>query len=315
VKGLLSPFPFPLEPFTFKDSPVPRPLWKGALTFGLVTIPVELHTAVRGHRPKFRLLHAKDLSPVQYERVCIKEGEAVAWEDLVKGYEYEKGEFVVLTKDDFKAAAVEKSKAIQIIDFVDPDEVDDRYFETPYYLAPGAGGDHSYALLREAIRKSGKIGVGKVILRDAQHIAAVEVIGDALVLSMMRFADELVDVGDFTFPAATNVRPKELQMAQALIDGFVDEWKPEKYTDEYRDNLLRIIQAKVKNRKPRLADIEGLEPKQAEVIDLMERLQQSLGARGRKGAAAPRAEAAERARKPRARKSQATRKRKRRSAA
>lgn len=268
---------------------MPRPLWKGALTFGLVTIPVELHTAVRDHRPKFRLLHAKDLSPVQYERVCVKEGEAVSWEDLVKGYEYRKGDFVVLTKDDFKAAAVEKSKAIQIMDFVDPDEVDDRYFETPYYLAPGAGGEHAYALLREAIRKSGKIGIGKVILRDAQHVAAVEVIGDALVLSMMRYADELVDVAAFKFPGTADVRPKELEMAQALIDSFVDEWRPDKYTDEYRENLMRIIEAKIRKKKPRLEEIEGLEPKQAEVIDLMERLQQSLaGARGRKGAASRR---------------------------
>jgi DNA end-binding protein Ku len=295
---------------------MPRPLWKGALTFGLVTIPVELHTAVRDHRPKLRLLHAKDLSPVQYERVCVKEGEAVSWDSLVKGYEYQKGEFVVLTKDDFKAAAVEKSKAIQIMDFVDPAEVDDRYFETPYYLAPAAGGEHGYALLREAIRESGKIGIGKVILRDAQHVAAVEVIGDALVLSMLRFADELVDAGEFKFPAAANVRPKELQMAQALIGSFVDEWKPDKYSDEYRDNLMRIIQAKIKNRKPRLEDIEGLEPRQAEVIDLMERLQQSLaGARGRKGAAAPRVEAAERGRRSRPRKSPSARKRKGRSAA
>ena len=172
-------------------------MWKGAIAFGLVNIPVELYSATRDHRPKFRLLHAKDESPVHYERVCQSEGKPVGWEDLVKGYEYEKGQFVVLTKDDFKTAALEKTKTVDILDFVDPKEVDERYFETPYYLQPGKGADRAYALIREAIRDSGKIGVAKIILRDAQHLAALEVIGDALVLTMMRFADELADLGDF----------------------------------------------------------------------------------------------------------------------
>ncbi|MCA1561275.1 MAG: hypothetical protein LC804_13785 [Acidobacteria bacterium] len=150
---------------------MPRAMWKGSLAFGLVNIPVELHTAVRDTRPRFRLLHARDVSPVRYERVCQTEGKPVAWDDLVKGYEYEKGEFVVLTKDDFRTAALEKSKTIDILDFVDPDEIDERYFETPYYLTPGKAADRAYALLREAIRASGKVGVAKIILREAQHPA------------------------------------------------------------------------------------------------------------------------------------------------
>jgi len=254
-----------------------RAMWKGAITFGLVSIPVELHTAVRDHRPKFRLLHAKDKSPIKYERVCITDGKSVAWEDLVKGYEYEKGQFVVLTKDDFQRAAVEKSKAVQVLDFVEPDEVDDRYFETPYYLTPGAGGDRPYAPFREAIRESGKIAIAKIILRDAQHLAAIEVIGDALVLSMMRFADELVDVDAFKFPSAHKVSQKEMELAKSLIGSFVSDWDPDKYTDEYRDNLMRIIAAKVKGRKPKL-ESGDVEPKQAEVIDLMTRLRKSLQA-------------------------------------
>jgi DNA end-binding protein Ku len=255
---------------------MPRAMWKGAIAFGLVNIPVELHTAVRENRPRFRLLHARDQSPVSYERVCRKEGRPVAWEDLVKGYEFEKGRFVVLTKDDFKTAALEKTKAIDILDFVDPKEIDDRFFETPYYLTPGKGSERAYALLREAIRKSGKVGIAKVILRDTQHLAAVEAIGEALVITMMRFATEMVDTSELTFPKQADARGKELEMAMALIDSLSADWKPEKYTDEYRENLMRVIRAKIKGRKPKLKEEER--PQEAEVIDLMERLQRSLAA-------------------------------------
>lgn len=253
-----------------------RAMWKGAITFGLVNIPVELYTAVRDSRPRFRLLHAEDESPVKYERVCQREGKPVAWEDLVKGYEYEKGRFVVLTKDDFQAAALEKTRTIDILDFVEPETIDDRYFETPYYLTPGKGADRAYALLREAIRKSGRVGIAKLILRDVQHLAAVEAIGDTLVVTMMRFADELADTSQFRFPSVKDVRGKELDMALALVENLSADWKPEKYTDEYRENLMRLIQAKLKGRKPKLK--EEVRPQEAEVIDLMERLQRSLAA-------------------------------------
>lgn len=253
---------------------MPRSLWKGSIAFGLVNIPVELHTAVRDHRPRFRLLHAKDESPVQYERVCQTEGKPVAWEDLVKGFEYEKGEYVILTKDDFKTAALEKTKTIDILDFVEPDAVDDRYYETPYYLLPAKGAERSYALLREAIRDSGRIGVGKIILRDAQHLAAIEVIEDAIVLTMMRFADELADLSAFSLPKAEGLRKPELAMARQLIDHLSSEWDPQKYTDEYQENLMRIIQAKLKGKKPRLQ--AHVDERQATVVDLMERLRASL---------------------------------------
>src|SRR6476661_4351917 len=187
-----------------------RSIWKGSLAFGLVNIPVELFSAVRDHRPKFRLLHAKDESPVHYERVCQTEGKPVAWEDLVKGYEYAKGQFVVLTKDDFKTAAVEKTKTIDILDFVDPDQIDERYFETPYYVQPAKGAERAYAVLREGIRDAGRVGIAKIILRDTQHIAAVEAIGDALVLTMMRFADELAEMDEFHFPKKGEIRAAEL---------------------------------------------------------------------------------------------------------
>jgi DNA end-binding protein Ku len=264
-----------------------RALWKGSITFGLVNIPIELHTAVRDHRPKFRLLHAADKAPVRFERVCVKDGHAVAWEDLVKGYEYQKGRFVVMTKEDFQAAAVEKTRTVDIIDFVKAEEIDDRFFETPYYLVPAKGGERAYALLREAIRASGRIGIAKFILRDAQHLAAVEVIEQAIVLSVMRFADELVDAEQFAFPATDGIRKPELDMAKALVNSLAAEWDPAKYTDEYRANLLRIIQAKLKGKEVHLAPAE--EPRQAEVVDLMERLRRSLEQSGGGRSAKPRA--------------------------
>jgi DNA end-binding protein Ku len=257
---------------------VPRALWKGTIAFGLVSIPIELHTAVRDHRPHFRMLHAKDKAPVRFERVCVREGEPVAWADLVKGFEYEKGHFVVLTKEDFKAAAIEKTRTVDIIDFVKAEEIDDRYFETPYYVAPAKGGEHAYALLREAIRETARVGIAKFILRDTQHLAAVEAIGDAIVLTVMRFADELVDAGRLDVPAAKSLRASELDLAKALVNSLAAEWDPAKYTDDYRDNLMRVIKAKMKGKKAKLAPAE--EPRQAEVVDLMERLKRSLD-RGR----------------------------------
>jgi DNA end-binding protein Ku len=257
-----------------------RSIWKGSLAFGLVNIPVELFSAVRDNRPRFRLLHAKDQSPVHYDRVCEAEGKSVAWEDLVKGYEYEKGAFVVLTKDDFKTAALEKTKTIDILDFVDPNEIDERYFETPYYLQPGKGADRAYALLREAIREAGKMGIAKIILRDQQHLAAVEAIDDALVLTMMRFSDELAGLDDFRFPKAAGIRPAEMKMARQLIDNLAGPWEPTNYTDEYLENLMRVIQGKLKGRRPQLKAREV--SRRGDVVDLMSRLRASLEGTGAK---------------------------------
>ena len=261
---------------------MPRAIWKGSIAFGLVNIPVELHTAVRDSRPHFRMLHAEDKSPIRFERVCAREGKPVAWEDLVKGYEYEKGRFVILTKDDFKAAALEKSRTVDIRNFVKGDEIDDRFFETSYYLTPQKGGERAYALLREAVRETGLVGIATIVLRDAQHLAALEVKGDAMVLTMMRYAEELVDTGELTFPKATNVRKPELQMAKTLVEQFADKWDPGQYTDEYRANLMKIIKAKMKGKTVELH--ETVEPQSAEVVDLMERLRQSLQGTSGRGA-------------------------------
>lgn len=190
-----------------------RPIWRGSLSFGLVAIPVQLHTAVREHRPKFRLLHAKDKSPIKYERVCQRDGTPVAWEDLVKGYEYERGRYVILTKDDFKAAAVEKDRRVQVSDFVPAEAIDDRYFDQPYYLLPDKGGEHAYAVFQKALADVERVGIGKVVLRDRQHLVAVESIDDRLVLTMLRFADEVVDAPAVEGLDRVSVPARELKVS------------------------------------------------------------------------------------------------------
>ena len=258
-----------------------RSIWKGAISFGLVNIPIELYTAVRSEeRIKFRQLHKKDLSPIKYDRVCQKEEKSVPWEEIVKGYEYTKGKYVVMDEEDFRAAAIESSKTIDIQEFVKSDDLDPRYFETPYYLLPQKGGEKAYALLREAIRKSGRVGIGMVTMRsNSMHLVAIKVVEDALVMNVMRYGDELVDTSTFTFPAADNVRPAELQMAEQLVAALADSFKPEKYSDEYRNNLMKIIDAKMKGKKVKVE--EPAEPEPTNVLDLMTRLQESLSQGGK----------------------------------
>ena len=253
-----------------------RSIWKGAISFGLVNIPIELHTAVRSEsRISFRQLHKKDNAPIKYDRVCSKEEKSVPWDEIVKGYEYSKGKFVILDEEDFRAAAIESTKSIDIQEFVKSDDIDPRYFETPYYMLPQKGGEKAYALLREAIRKTGMVGIGMVTMRsNQQHLVAIKVVEEALVMEIMRYADELVDTSSFTFPDAENVRPAELQMAEQLVGNLADSFAPEKYSNEYRDNLMKIINAKMKGKKIEVEEPE--EPEPTNVIDLMTRLQESL---------------------------------------
>lgn len=272
-------------------------IWKGSLTFGLVNIPVELKTAIRPDHISFRLLHQEDLSPVKYERVCQADGEAVPWSEIVKGYEYDKGKFVVLTDEDFKTAALESSKTIDILDFVKEEEIDPRYFEIPYYLVPAKGGEKPYALLREAIRNSQSVGVGKIIIRQTQHLASVKVVGDALVLEIMRFANELVDAREFSFPSRDAVRPQELRMAEQLVENLAEPFDPSRYTDDYRANLMKVIKAKMKGKKAKLEEPE--ETRDSGVLDLMSRLRASLEeGNGKKGAVHARKKAVAATRKP-----------------
>jgi DNA end-binding protein Ku len=264
-------------------------IWKGALTFGLVNIPVELQTAVRSDHISFKMLNKADLTPVKYERVA-RDGDAVAWKEIVKGYEYEKGKYVVITDDDFKAAALESSKTIDICDFVQEREIDPRFFETPYYLLPTKGGEKAYALLREAVRNAGVVGIGKVTMRKTQHLAGIKVVGDALVLEIMRFATELVETDEYTFPDASLVRPQELKMAEQLVDNLATPFDPAKYTDDYRANLMKVIQAKLKGKKV-TAPTNEREADDGKVLDLMARLQASLGQSSGKKAASKKAPA------------------------
>jgi DNA end-binding protein Ku len=251
-------------------------IWKGTLSFGLVTLPVEMRTAVRDESLHFRLLHAEDNKPVKYERVCTKDGETVTWDEIVKGYEYTKGKYVIMTDDDFEAAALESSRSIDILEFVKGDDIDPRFFEKPYYLVPGKGGDKAYALLREALRSTNSIGIGKVTIRQKMWLVGIRAVDEAIVVESLRFANELVDPEEYSFPSGKGLRPQELEMAEQLVSNFSDEFDPEKYTDQYRENLLKIISAK---RKGKTIEFEAPPaPEETKVIDLMDRLRASLDA-------------------------------------
>jgi DNA end-binding protein Ku len=254
-------------------------IWKGALAFGLVNIPVELRSAVRSaEKLSFRQLDKKHHQPIKYERVSSVDGKTVPWSDIVKGFEISKGKFVVLDDADFAAAAVEMSRVLEMTDFVPADSIDPRYFESPYFLVPREGGDKAYALLRDALAETHKVGIGTFALRNKQHLAAVKPMGDALVLELMRFQAELVDPDEMHFPdsESVKVRPQERAMAVQLIENLAEAFDPSKYHDEYEDKLHEIIKAKAKGKKLAIADAR--EPEQTQVVDLVSRLQESLAA-------------------------------------
>lgn len=278
-----------------------RPIWRGSLSFSLVAIPIQLHTAVRESRPRFRLLHATDKSPIKYERVCQREGTPVAWDDLVKGYEYQRGRYVVLTKEDFKAAAVEKDRRILVSDFVPADAIDDRYFDQPYYLVPDKGGEHAYAVFREALEQTGRVGIGKVVLRERQHLVATRSIDRRLVLTMLRFANEVVEAPALPEVDRIKVPARELKLATDLIAALASDWHPEQYKDDYQENLQEVIKSKLKGKTIVLEEERA--PVGAEVVDLAERLRRSLELAQRKAPAAKTAKG--RARSSRSRRSRA----------
>jgi DNA end-binding protein Ku len=252
---------------------MPKTIWKGSLQFGLVGFPIEMKPAVRSDHVPFRLLHAEDLSPVHNERVS-EDGDPVPWDEVVKGYELEKGRFVVMTEEDFRAAALKSSRAFEICDFVQEGEIDPRYFDTPYYLTPGKGGEKAYAILREALKRSGMVGIGRVMIRQKQHLAALKTVGDALVLETMRFAGELVEPREYAFPRGQLATEHEVKVAEELVRAMAAEFDPEKYDDAYRENLMRIIRAKSAGRAVEVE--EEPEPEETGIIDLMSRLKASL---------------------------------------
>jgi DNA end-binding protein Ku len=260
-----------------------RAIWKGAISFGLVNIPIALYPATRTEELKFRLLRAADLSPVNYKRVAEADGKEVPWDQIVKGYEYEKGKFIVLKEEDFQRVDIEATQTVDIERFVDLEEVNPIFFHKPYYMEPQKGGDKAYVLLREALKASGRIGIAKVVIKTRQHLAAVKPQEKGLMLELMHFESELIDMNEFKLPEGTDAGKKELQMAQALIESMSDEWKPEEYVDEYRSALEKVIEEKVEK-----GDTSGLKPahkrKATNVIDLVSVLQKSLEQSGPKRA-------------------------------
>jgi DNA end-binding protein Ku len=266
---------------------MPRVLWKGAISFGLVTIPVSLYPASRSERLSFDMIDKRDFSPVGYKRYNKRTGEEIARENIVKGYEYEKGEYVVVTDEDFKQANVEATQTVDIVAFVEAAAVAPYYYDTPYYLEPGKRGEKGYKLLREVLRKTGRIGIANVVIRSRQHLAAVIPFGRVLVLNTLRWANEIRSMDELNMPDAgqNGLTEKELAMAERLVDDMSEEWKPEQYKDTYRDDLMARIQQRIDAGETHLVTretTESGEPKRgAEVIDLVSMLRKSLEKKGR----------------------------------
>jgi DNA end-binding protein Ku len=257
-----------------------RVLWKGAITFGLVTIPVSLFPATHREELKFRLLRESDHSPVNYKRVAEADGKEVPWDKIVKGYEYEKGKFVILKEEDFKRVDVEATQTVDIINFVKLEDVDPLLFYKPYYLEVGKGADKAYVLLRDALIETGKIAIAKVVIRARQHLAAVKPQKDGLMLELMHFPQELIDVSEFKDPAEKQVGKAEMQMAKQLIESMTSEWEPDKYHDEYREALEKMIENKIEHGDEG-ASKPSKKRKPTNVIDLVSVLQESLQQTGK----------------------------------
>jgi DNA end-binding protein Ku len=250
-------------------------IWKGTISFGLVTIPVALYSAVRREELKFRLLRKSDLSPVNYKRVAEADGKEVPWDQIVKGYEYEKEKFVVLKDEDFKRVDMEATQTVEIINFVSLKDVDPLLFHKPYYMEVGKGGDKAYTLLRDAMEESGKIAISKVVIKTREHLAAIKPEEDRLMLELMHFPAEILPATDFKKPADRKSGTKELNMAQKLIESMTSKWNPEDYKDEYRQALEKVIEEKLEHGdEARPAPRKKAKP--ANVIDLAAILQQSI---------------------------------------
>jgi DNA end-binding protein Ku len=286
-----------------------RSIWKGAISFGLVNIPVTLHAAEeRSEKISFNMLDMRDMSPIGYQRINKDTGKTVAWDDIVKGYEVDDGQYVIVTDEDFRKANPRSTQVVEILDFVDAAEIEPSFAQTPYYLEPGKNGAKAYALLREALKRTGKAGIAKVVIHTRQHLAAVMARGDVLLLEILRFAHELRDPKKLDLPGHGAVSDREVAMAERLVEGMTSKWQPSKYRDDYTEDLMALIKRKAKH-----GDVEEVEEpeelKPTNVVDLMPLLKKSLekaegGKRGsrsatashrtRKRAPAPRKKAARR---------------------
>jgi DNA end-binding protein Ku len=251
-----------------------RAIWKGNISFALVSIPISLFSATRRNELSFHYLHKKDMSSVSYKRFCDAEGTEVPWEELTRGYEYEKDQYIEITDEDLDKADVELTKTIQIQEFVQEEEIDPVYFDKPYYLEPQKSGERAYALMRDALAQSKKVGIAKVVLKSREHLAAVKTVGNMMTLQTMRFAHEIVDASSLNLPAKADISKKEMDLANTLIDSMSDKFEPKRYKDDYYDKVMAIIQMKISGVVPQAPTPE--EPGPAKVVDLMEVLKQSL---------------------------------------
>jgi DNA end-binding protein Ku len=263
-----------------------RAIWKGAVSFGLVYIPVELHSATRSGTIDLDLLDRRDFEPVGYQRINKSTGKVVEWRDIVKGYQYKKGEYVALSDEDFRQANVKASQTIEIESFTDASAISPEFYETPYYLTPVKGGEKVYALLRETLKQSGKVAVGSLVMRSRQHICVITAEERALVLVTLRFADEIRSADELDLPGASKAKlsSREIEMAARLVEEMTSAWKPDRYHDTYREDLMKRINEKVRKKQTHVLtprEKEPREPRQsAQVIDLMSVLKKSLESRG-----------------------------------
>src|SRR5437016_11426369 len=251
-----------------------RAIWKGNISFALVSIPISVFSATRKNELSFHYLHKNDMSPVSNKRFCDQEDVEVPWEEITRGYEYEKGQYVEITDEDLDKADIELTKTIQIVEFVHEEEIDPVFFDKPYYLEPQKGGDRAYALMRDALAESKKVGIAKVVLKSREHLAAVKTVGNMMTLQTMRFAHEIVETDSLNLPKKTDISKKEMDLANTLIDTMSDKFDPKKYKDDYYDKVMEIIQMKIAGVSPQAPQPKG--PGPAKVIDLMEILKQSL---------------------------------------
>lgn len=252
-----------------------RAIWKGSISFGLVSIPISLFPATQREELKFRMLRKSDLSPINYKRVAEADGKEVPWDQVVKGYEYQKGEFVIVTDEDFERADVKATQTVDIMNFVKIDEINPIFFYKPYYMQVEKGGEKAYTLLRNALETSGRIGIAKVVIKTRQHLAAIKAQENGLMLELMHFPEELVDVSEFKTPAAHTASKPEINMAGQLIQSMATKWDPEQYHDDYHESLKKMIEEKIQHGGERLP-AQKKPRKPANVIDLVSVLQQSI---------------------------------------
>lgn len=260
-----------------------RPIWTGNLSFGLLNVPVSLMSGTRSNDLSFRMLDSRDRNPIRFERVNAETGEEVPWKEIVKAFEYDKGNYVVIEKSDIASAAPESHESVEIEAFVDADSIDVRFYEKPYVLVPGKKAEKGYVLLRETLRKAKKIGVARVVIRTREYLSAVMPLGDALVLMLMRYPQELVDPSEYKLPEGKagdyRISAKELEMATQLVDSMAAKWNPGDYHDEFRERLAEIIRKRIKDKGATTQVLEEPEPEEGaatNVVDFVSLLQKSL---------------------------------------